>query len=166
MRGKQSIAAAMAVMALAGAAGAEPCASPAGEVHLSTQKPVLGNDAHFVSGFGMRLHPLLNERRMHTGVDWEAASGTPVIAAAAGRVIEAGHKGQYGNVVIIDHGGGVETLYAHLSEIGVKEGDCVADGARIGAAGSTGLTANTGVHFEVHRAGTAVDPLKETTTGK
>ena len=152
-------------MLLAGAAAAAPCTSPAGEVHLTTRKPVKGEDVRLVSGFGMRLHPLLNEQRMHTGIDWGAASGTPVIAAAAGRVTEAGRKGQYGNAVIVDHGGGVETLYAHLSEIGVKEGDCIADGTRIGAAGSTGLTANTGVHFEVHRAGAAVDPMKETTTG-
>jgi murein DD-endopeptidase MepM/ murein hydrolase activator NlpD len=135
---------------------------PATATHLTTNKPLTGKNVRLVSGFGVRVHPILRYRRMHPGVDWGAPRGTPVIAAAAGLVTTAGHKSGYGNTVIIDHGAGFETVYAHLSAIAVHVGDCVDAGANIGAAGSTGLSSHMGVHFEVRRGGVAVDPMRET----
>jgi hypothetical protein len=102
---------------------------------LKTVKPVIGDDVYLTSGFGIRLHPLLMVKKMHAGVDWAAPTGTPVIAAAAGRVIQAGTDGAYGNVVLMDHGGGWQTLYAQLSRFHVQAGACVAAGetcARMG----------------------------------
>lgn len=139
---------------------AEECTVPGGEVRLSTRKPVTDPDAKLLSGFGMRRHPLLGYTRLHTGIDWAAARGSPVIAAAPGRVTHAGFKEQYGKTVIIDHGGGLVTLYAHLQDIAVAEGACVASGTKVGGVGSTGLTDAVALHFEVQRSGTAVDPMK------
>jgi murein DD-endopeptidase MepM/ murein hydrolase activator NlpD len=165
MRGIRSTSAIAALATLASGAAADPCASSVGEVRLSTRKPVTDPEARLLSGFGIRLHPLLGQRRMHTGIDWAAARGSPVIAAAAGRVSFAGFKSQYGKTVIIEHGGGLATLYAHLRDIDVLEGDCVPSGARIGGVGSTGLTEAVAVHFEVQRGGTAVDPFKVAVVG-
>lgn len=127
---------------------------------LTTRKPLWGDEVRLVSGYGMRIHPLLNRRRMHTGVDWGAPRGTPIIAPAAGRVVSARRESQYGNIVVIDHGGGVETAYAHLNAFDVREGDCVVPGARLGSAGMTGLSSSSGTHFEVRRNGNPVDPMQ------
>lgn len=127
---------------------------------IETRKPVRGDDVRLTSGFGLRRHPLLEISKMHTGVDWAAPTGTPVIAAGRGRVAFAATKGEYGNAVIIDHGGGWQTLYAQLSRIEVGEGDCVAFGAQIGQVGSTGLSAGPHLHFEVVRDGSHIDPLQ------
>ena len=110
------------------------------------------------AGFGMREHPLLRIPKLHTGVDFEAAAGEPVKAAARGRVAFAERAGELGNLVRIDHGGGVVTAYAHLSQINVRAGDCVGQGAVVGSTGSTGLSAGPHVHFEVLVEGTPVDP--------
>lgn len=112
-----------------------------------------------VSGFGMRFHPILHYYRMHNGVDLDASYGTPVRAADKGLVVFAGWRGGYGKCVIIDHGSGVATLYAHLSEISVGDGETVSRGQVIGAVGSTGLSTGPHLHFEVRRYGTPVDPL-------
>lgn len=112
-----------------------------------------------VSGFGMRFHPILHYYRMHTGVDMHASYGTPVRAADKGMVVFAGWRGGYGKCVIIDHGSGVATLYAHLSDISVGEGQIVSRGQVIGAVGSTGLSTGPHLHFEVRRYGTPVDPM-------
>jgi len=126
---------------------------------LVTNKPVQGQDVQLKSPFGMVLNPLLNEKHMNTGVDWAADRGTPVVAASSGEVIEAGRRGTYGNIVLIDHGGGHRTLYAHLLEFSVSPGDCVEFGTIIGKVGSTGLVAGPVLHFEVHKNGQPVDPL-------
>jgi murein DD-endopeptidase MepM/ murein hydrolase activator NlpD len=106
-----------------------------------------------VSGFGMRWG------RMHEGVDIICASGTPVRAAAAGTVIYAGWLGGYGNLVVVDHGGGLSTAYAHNSSFAASVGQSVAAGEVISYAGSTGDSSGPHVHFEVRVNGTAVDPL-------
>jgi murein DD-endopeptidase MepM/ murein hydrolase activator NlpD len=96
---------------------------------------------------------------MHTGIDISAHSGTPIKAAAGGEVVFAGWWGGYGNVVIIDHGGGISTLYAHCSAIYVRKGQSVSQGEVIAAVGSTGLSTGPHLHFEVRKNGKPVDPL-------
>ncbi len=112
-----------------------------------------------VSGFGMRFHPILKVNRMHTGVDIAAPHGTPIKAAADGEVVFAGYRRGYGNTIIIDHGGGVATLYAHCSALAVGEGTTVRQGQVIGYVGATGLATGPHLHFEVRRNGEPVNPL-------
>jgi murein DD-endopeptidase MepM/ murein hydrolase activator NlpD len=116
-------------------------------------------DPTITSTFGYRTHPIFGDRRLHTGLDFRASSGTPIMASRSGEVIFAGWRGGYGNCTIIDHGGGLATLYAHQSEIRVTEGDEVARGDVIGAAGSTGFATGPHLHFEVRVEGAPVDPL-------
>jgi murein DD-endopeptidase MepM/ murein hydrolase activator NlpD len=104
-----------------------------------------------VSPFGMRWG------RLHAGVDISAPAGTPVRAAASGRVIYAGWMGGYGNLVVIDHGGGLATAYAHLSSI--WGGGSVSQGQGIGAVGCTGSCTGNHLHFEVRVNGQPVDPF-------
>ena len=110
------------------------------------------------SGFGSRLHPILGYYRMHTGWDMSAGSGDAISAAAGGRVILAGWFGGYGNCVVVDHGGGVSTLYAHQSSVAVSYGDSVSAGDTVGYVGSTGLSTGPHLHFEVRVDGNPVDP--------
>lgn len=105
------------------------------------------------SGFGPRWG------RMHEGLDISGGDGTPIGAAAAGTVILAGVQGGYGNLVVIDHGGGVSTAYAHLSSFAVGVGQAVSQGSVIGGMGTTGNSTGTHLHFEVRVGGAAVDPL-------
>jgi Peptidase family M23/Putative peptidoglycan binding domain len=95
----------------------------------------------------------------HAGVDFVAAAGTPVAAARAGRVVWAAPLASFGNTVVVAHGGGVRTLYAHLSQIDVSLLDRVPAGAHVGAVGSTGRSTGPHLHFEVRVRGAAVDPL-------
>lgn len=111
------------------------------------------------SNFGPRLHPVFGTVRDHDGLDLGAPSGSPIRAAAAGTVVAAGPRGGYGNATIIDHGGGVATLYAHQSEIFVAPGTVVGPGQVIGSVGSTGFSTGPHLHFEVRVRGTPVDPL-------
>jgi murein DD-endopeptidase MepM/ murein hydrolase activator NlpD len=119
-------------------------------------KPV---SARMTSGYGMRYHPILKRRRMHTGVDFGAPSGSPIYAAADGVVISASYSGGYGNAVILDHGGGVSTLYAHCSRFSVSAGQSVRKGQRIASVGSTGLSTGPHLHFEVRVNGRPVNPM-------
>lgn len=114
----------------------------------------------FTSGFGVRRHPIFGIRRMHTGVDISASWGSPVAVAADGRVIYTGWFGGYGKIVVIDHGGGISTLYAHLSRILVATGATVRKGEIIGRAGSTGYSTGPHVHFEIRINGRPVNPVR------
>jgi len=125
---------------------------------LELRKPVRG-DARLTAGFGLRRHPILNVMRMHTGVDWGAPLGTPVVAAGRGRVVAAEREGEYGNRVIIDHGGGWQTLYGQLATFSVRQGDCVEVGTLIGKVGASGLASDPHLHFEVRRGGRLLDPM-------
>ena len=106
------------------------------------RKPVRSDDSRLTSGFGLRFHPLLNEKRMHTGVDWASTPGTPILAAGNGTIEEAGRKGQYGNYIRIRHANGYQTAYGHMSRLaqGAAPGVKVRQGQVIGFVGSTGLS--------------------------
>jgi murein DD-endopeptidase MepM/ murein hydrolase activator NlpD len=112
------------------------------------------------SPYGERVHPILGTSRMHNGVDMNAAQGDPIRAVAAGKVILAGVKGGFGNTIMIDHGGGMVTLYAHQSKLGASVGDNVKAGQTIGFIGSTGLSTGPHLHFEVRINGVAKNPAK------
>jgi murein DD-endopeptidase MepM/ murein hydrolase activator NlpD len=111
------------------------------------------------SGFGTRVHPILGDVRMHTGVDFAVGTGYPIKAAGPGIVVWAGPRGGYGNAVIIDHRNGLATLYGHQSRVNVNVGDKVAAGQVIGFVGQTGMATGPHLHFEVREFGTPVDPL-------
>ena len=113
------------------------------------------------SPFGYRMHPILGYRKMHTGIDIAAPGGTPIKAAAAGRVVHAGWKGAYGVCVIIDHGSGMSTVYGHMrsGSLKVSSGQVVSRGQVIGGCGTTGLSTGNHLHFEVRTNGRLVNPI-------
>jgi murein DD-endopeptidase MepM/ murein hydrolase activator NlpD len=108
--------------------------------------------------FGMRMHPITHQWKMHTGMDIGAPMGSTITAAAGGKVIYSGGEGGYGNTIIIDHGGNTSTLYGHCSQLFVSEGQDVARGQAIGAVGSTGESTGPHLHFEIRINGIPVDP--------
>lgn len=114
----------------------------------------------------MRIHPITGVYKLHTGVDVSAPMGANFVAANDGIVTKAGYNGAYGNMVIIDHGGGVSTLYAHGSEIMVQVGDTVKRGETVVLkVGSTGYSTGPHAHFEVRLNGVVTDPLPYITNG-
>ncbi len=110
------------------------------------------------SRYGMRRHPILGYRRMHSGLDFRARHGTPIYAATDGTVNFAGRNGGYGNFVRIRHGGNLSTGYAHMSRIAVRNGEQVRRGQVIGYVGSTGLSTGPHLHYEMYRGGQKIDP--------
>ncbi len=117
-------------------------------------------DGVITSQHGWRIHPILNRRIFHNGIDLNARSGTPVRAAGEGRVILAESWSGFGNAVVIQHGGDVVSIYAHLSRFGTSAGRNVNEGNVIGYVGCTGLCSGPHLHFEVREDGVPVDPLK------
>ncbi len=111
------------------------------------------------SPYGMRFHPILQTRKMHTGVDIAAPSGADIVAADSGVVIYEGWNGGYGQVIIIDHGVGMSTLYAHQSRFVVSYGETVTKGQVIGKVGTTGWSTGPHLHFEVRINGSYTDPM-------
>lgn len=118
--------------------------------------PVKGE---ITSRFGTRIHPVFKTKLMHTGIDIRASEGTPIKAAAPGETLFAGWLRGYGQVVILDHGRDLTTVYAHLSRFNVEEGKIVKGGEIIGNVGSTGVASGPHLHFEVRINGDAKDPL-------
>ncbi len=109
--------------------------------------------------YGYRIHPITGRRRFHEGLDIAANHGNNVYAYTDGRVVEAGWNGGYGNCILINHGNGFKTRYAHLSRIDVRVGQKVQTGAKIGAVGSTGNSTGSHLHFEVIKYGQTKNPL-------
>lgn len=110
------------------------------------------------SEFGYRLHPTLKVNKLHTGMDIGVPSGSQVVAANAGKVIKAAWNNSYGYMVMVDHGGGIVTLYAHNSQLKVKTGDVVTRGQTIALSGSTGVSTGPHLHFEVRVNGEYKNP--------
>jgi murein DD-endopeptidase MepM/ murein hydrolase activator NlpD len=118
--------------------------------------PVAG---HITSSFGMRYHPILHFARMHAGIDFGAAWGSPIVAAADGQVVAAAWTGGYGRQVQVAHGSGIVTTYSHMSSIAASPGEPVRQGQVIGYVGSSGLATGPHLHFEVRVNGHPVNPL-------
>lgn len=131
--------------------------------HIPAIMPLKKNECQIISGFGTRYHPILHYRRMHSGVDLSAKTGTPIYATGDGVVSTAGRNDPalsgYGVAVLIDHGYGYKTLYGHMSEVKVKAGQQVKRGELIGLVGSTGLASGPHCHYEVWINGKKVNPV-------
>ncbi|OHX17628.1 peptidase [Chromobacterium amazonense] len=123
-----------------------------------SRQPVAG--ARISSGFGLRKHPILRTLRMHSGIDYAASAGTPIVAPADGELVKAQRESGYGNVAMIRHNGRLTTLYAHMSAFGkgMKPGAKVKAGDIIGYVGSTGRSTGAHLHFEVRINDQPVDP--------
>lgn len=118
-----------------------------------------GSGVRFTSGFGTRRDPKTGGRRMHNGLDFAGRHGSAIYATGDGVVVEAGWNSGYGNSVTIRHDFGIETLYAHMTRLHVREGQRVSRGDRIGDMGSTGRSTGTHLHYEVHVNGNPVNPM-------
>lgn len=127
---------------------------------LPAIQPVKKTQCTIVSGFGYRIHPVYKTARMHTGIDFAAKTGTPIYATGDGVVVDPkGNESGYGNVVVINHGYGYESLYGHMSKKIVKPGDKVKRGQLIGFVGSTGLSVAPHCHYEIIKNGVKIDPV-------
>jgi murein DD-endopeptidase MepM/ murein hydrolase activator NlpD len=126
--------------------------------HTNVQPSIWPVEGRLMGGFGERTDPFSGEGAMHTGVDISAPTGTPVRATADGIVTSAAWSSGYGQLVVVDHGGGYETYYAHLSRFTVVEGQEVRRGDQIGAVGSTGRVTAPHLHYEVRIGGAPVNP--------
>jgi len=125
---------------------------------LPTLLPVI--DGWYSSNFGYRIDPFSGQQSFHEGIDFPAETGTAIVAAASGLVVEAGWHSQYGKIVEIDHGNGLVSRYAHASRLGVKEGDLVVRGQNIAAVGTTGRSTGPHLHFEVRLNGVPQNPVR------
>lgn len=125
--------------------------------------PIEKSKCKVVSGFGMRFHPILRYRRLHSGIDLTAKMGTPIYATGDGVVKVAGRNPQgysgYGVVAVVDHGYGFKTLYAHMQGVNVRVGQRVVRGQQIGTVGSSGISSGAHLHYEVIQYGKKVDPV-------
>jgi murein DD-endopeptidase MepM/ murein hydrolase activator NlpD len=134
-------------------AGAElPPDVPIGQLSWPVSGPI-------TSPFGWRMHPVYHHMILHRGIDIGVPTGTPVLAAGGGTIILASYQGDCGNMIAIDHHGGLSTIYCHLSQIFVSVGQEIQRGQAIGAAGATGDATGPHVHFQVMRNGNPVDPM-------
>ena len=141
--------------AAASSGGGSTAPAPGSSSVSGFQWPINGGVS---SGYGYRVHPIYGTRRLHTGLDISGGSGTPIAAAKSGTVLSAGWRGGYGNAVVISHGDGIVTLYAHQSQMNVSAGQSVGRGDIIGWVGSTGASTGPHLHFEVRVNGSPVDP--------
>lgn len=135
---------------LADELNSQPKISPIREEHL----------VRFASRFGFRTHPIFKIRKFHKGIDLTASKGTPVYATAPGKVVIAGNlKDGYGNKIVIDHGNGYKTVYAHLHKINVKYGEKINLASFIGQVGNTGRSISSHLHYEVRKDDHPINPV-------
>ncbi|MCC7381332.1 MAG: peptidoglycan DD-metalloendopeptidase family protein [Deltaproteobacteria bacterium] len=137
---------------------AQPWARLGLQTYRAAPRPQLDAPLRVTSAYGSRIDPLSGQPRHHHGVDIGAPVGREVLAAGPGRVVRAGEHGDYGKVVVLDHGDGVETRYAHLDTVGVTEGQEILGGTPLGSVGQTGRTTGPHLHFELRRQGIPEDP--------
>jgi murein DD-endopeptidase MepM/ murein hydrolase activator NlpD len=130
---------------------------------VPTQQPVVGN---LGSNFGWRIDPFTGRTALHTGLDFQATVGTPILAAAGGVVVTQEFHPEYGNMIEVDHGKDLITRYAHTSRVYVKKGDLIKRGQRIADVGNTGRSTGPHLHFEVLVRGVPQDPQKFLTAGR
>ena len=127
---------------------------------LPAIQPIENRDLTYTAaGFGYKMHPILRTKKFHEGMDFAAPLGTPVRATGDGTVVETQKDGPQGIRVIIEHGFGYKTIYAHLESFSVKRGQKVSRGETIGKVGSTGMSIAPHLHYEVHKNGKPVDPI-------
>ena len=123
-------------------------------------QPVANKDLkRTASGYGMRIDPIYKTAKFHAGMDFSANTGTPVYATGNGRVKKAGWQSGYGKIIIVDHGFGYETWYAHLNKYNVRVGKKVIRGEVIGEVGNTGKSTGPHLHYEVHLKGKVMNPV-------
>jgi murein DD-endopeptidase MepM/ murein hydrolase activator NlpD len=125
---------------------------------LPSLKPIV--DGWHSSNFGHRIDPFSGQTGFHEGLDFPAPHGTPIMAAASGKVVYSGWHPQYGKILEIDHGGGLLTRYAHVSQLAASEGDLVVRGQHVASVGSTGRSTGPHLHFEVRLNGVPQDPVR------
>jgi murein DD-endopeptidase MepM/ murein hydrolase activator NlpD len=125
---------------------------------VPTQQPVAGGALG--SSFGWRIDPVNGQSALHTGLDFPASQGTPILAAAGGVVVTQEYHPAYGNMLEIDHGNELITRYAHASKVLAKKGDLIKRGQKIAEVGSTGRSTGSHLHFEVLVQGVFQDPQK------
>ncbi len=114
---------------------------------------------HEASGYGMRLHPIWGTYKFHEGLDFAAPIGSDIYTTGDGKVIKSEYSGGYGKMVLVEHGFGYQTLYAHMNSIAVEVGDEVKRGQIIGTVGNTGDSTGPHLHYEVHKNGHHVNPI-------
>ena len=151
-RAAERAAAAAAAASQGGGGGGATWVQGSGQVAAPVVAPI-------TSDFGWRIHPIYGTRRLHAGTDFGVDEGTPVHAADGGVVVEAGWVSGYGYTVIIDHGNGMSTLYAHNSEVAVSPGQTVSKGQVVSYSGNTGGSTGPHLHFEVRINGEPTDPM-------
>lgn len=127
---------------------------------LPAIQPLENKDLRRVaSGFGIRWHPIIKTRKMHFGMDFSAKTGTPIYATANGVIKRISSKGSFGKHIIINHGFGYETLYAHMNRFATRKGQKVKRGEIIGYVGNTGMSAGPHLHYEIRKDGKRLDPI-------
>ncbi len=129
------------------------------QIALGTGKYIWPVQGRITSYFGYRYHPILRKRRYHSGLDISKPQGEPILAADSGVIVFAGRNGGYGKMIVVDHGAGISTVYAHCSLLQVDQGQTVTKGQTIGQVGSTGLSTGPHLHFEVRKNGVPQDPI-------
>lgn len=127
---------------------------------LTNPLGTLVRSTHVTSSFGMRIHPFTGDCSFHRGIDIAAPRGTRILPIAPGTVIKVEKQKYYGNLIVIDHGNGITSLYAHIWETIVEEGDKVGFETMIGKVGMSGRTTGPHLHFELHIVGEHIDPTK------
>ena len=133
--------------------------SSSSSVTVGTSTFIKPTSGRYTSMFGPRIHPITGKQSNHTGVDIANSSGTPIVASDAGKVVRASYYGAYGNCIVIEHGNGYSSMYAHLSSYAVSVGDVVSQGQRIGSMGSTGWSTGPHLHFEIWKNGVPQNPV-------